>query len=216
MKPALEGSFWTRWFLPCLFVATFPLSLLPPVSWGWENGVLENLEVAVGVGALGMGAWFWRRAPHPARVLGLCAMAIWMVAVGRELSWGAVFLEPLGFDEKGPIFSSRVLSYKPIVHPLVGLILAATVAVFLRFRLGRLCASLVRQGRFPWIDLAVVLAAGLGSQLAEGHLVMPTHGDARLQVLEEALELLSYFGLGTAQWRVFRALTDTGPESSHP
>ena len=133
-------------------------------------------------------------------MLGLCAMPVWFLLASRELSWGAVFLPPLGFGPEGPVFSSRVLPYRPLVPVLAGLLLLASLAVGWRHGVHRFLRRVVAGGGFPWLCVAIVLGAALGSTAGEGH--MPEFARdwvAHSQVLEELCELVGYMALVVAQ-----------------
>ena len=122
----------------CLLLGVFlcyPLSRSIPLDWGWENGIIENVQVAVLLAGLAFAAIAWRRGPRGgAAMLGLCVMPVWFLLASRELSWGAVFLPPLGFGPEGPVYSSRVLAYRPLSE-LVGYVaLLVAQGVVLRYR----------------------------------------------------------------------------------
>jgi len=91
-----------RLLLLCLLLC-YPLARVIPLEWSWENGVIENAQVVVLLAGLVFAAQAWRRAPQDGvAMLGLCAMPVWFLLAGRELSWGAVFLPPLGLGPEGP------------------------------------------------------------------------------------------------------------------
>ena len=110
----------------------YPIALWLPVTAGWENGVLENLQLAQLLAGAGL-AWWFARTDHAA--LGYAAVAVWLVLAARELSWGAtLWAAPLGMGWSGPIYSSSVLWYKPFVYPAIGAVLVvAGVALVLMY-----------------------------------------------------------------------------------
>ena len=61
----------------------YPIALWLPVTAGWENGVLENLQLAQLLAGAGL-AWWFARTDHAA--LGYAAVAVWLVLAARELS----------------------------------------------------------------------------------------------------------------------------------
>lgn len=188
-----------------LMLGCYPLSMVLPRTWGWENGVLEVLQVLVLLAGAGLALRAWMRSrPLPIATLALCAVPLWIVLAGRELSWGAVFGAPLALTDHGPVYSSRVLWYKPLVPPLVGLLLGMAVVHACRWRLDRLALRLLREGRIPWLVLVLAVLAEAGSSCAEGHLqcsfaLRLPHA----MVFEELVELFAYLAVLVAQASVF-------------
>lgn len=198
-----------RLLLIALLPIAYPLALILPGSWGWENQVFENAQVVVLLAGFAGASFFSFNGRQPIARLGLVAMPFWAIAAARELSWGAVFLPPLEMTADGPVFSSKMLWYEAAVHPLLALLLGFSVLVFLRFRLDRAVAKLWRDKRLPWLELGLIVVAALISTVAEGH----TRIDfgiaySQKEVLEELMELIAYSALFLAQARAFKALTE--------
>lgn len=189
-----------RFLLLCLFLC-YPLSRMVPVEWGWENGVVENTQVVVLLAGLFFAARAWLRGPNDVRsALALCAIPIWMILAGREMSWGAVFLPPLGFSPDGPVYSSSILPYRPAVPFVAGLLVLASLAVGWRRGVHRHLKQIVAHRAFPWLCVVIVLGAALGSTIGEGHL--PSFARdliKRSEVLEEMAECVGYLAMVTAQ-----------------
>ena len=79
----------------------YPMAPWLPVTMGWENGVLENLQLVQLLAGAGL-AWWFARTGHAA--LGYTAVMVWLVLAARELSWGAtLWAAPLGMGWSGPI-----------------------------------------------------------------------------------------------------------------
>ena len=194
-----------RLLLLSLFLC-YPLSRIVPVEWGWENGVVENAQVLVLLAGLVFAAHAWRRGPKgKAAMLALCVVPVWLLLVGRELSWGSVFLDPSGFGGDGPIYRSRVLWYRPLVPPFAGLMLAASLYLAWRHRLHRFLLEVVTSGRFPWGCVLLILGAALGSTIGEGHVPQVVRGFfGHALVFEEMAELVGYMAMVTAQGIVLR------------
>lgn len=190
-------------------LAAYPVSLALPVTWGWENGVLEVLQVLALLAGCVLALRAWRRGrPAPLAALALCAVPVWLILAARELSWGAVLAAPLALTEHGPHFSSRMLWYKPLVAPLVALVLGAVLLQAWRRRLDRPLLRLVREGRAPWLLIGLALLAEAGSSCAEGRLHCGfAVGLPHAMVFEELVELLAYVALVAAQARMFGAGT---------
>lgn len=188
-------------------VASYLLAPFLPPWAGWENGPVENAQAALlfwgGVSALRYAA---QSQPGRTRAFWWMVAPIWFVMVGRELSWGAALLAPLRFSaEMGPAFSSsQQLAYKPAVPPVVGMLAAFSLALFVRTRQDLTLQSLWQRRALPLAEIALFVAAMLLSNAAEGHmgLTIPWAEEWALQNLEEMAELCAYAALFCAQWRV--------------
>lgn len=194
--------------------ASIPVGLLLPAHWGWENSWIENLQVLILLLGFSCAAMFLRRSPgRRDRLLWLGIAPVWLLVAARELSWGAVFAEPLAFTAEGPQFSSNTLWFKPYVYGLAGAALGTCAGLLAAARLDRVIGQMLRHGAFPWAEALVVLLAAMGSSLAEGHLGWDASalGD-QAQVLEELLELVGYMALVLAQARVAWSLRSTAQE----
>lgn len=189
-----------RSLLLCLLLC-FPLARFIPLEWSWENGVIENAQVLVLLAGLAFAGLAWRRAAQDgAAMLGLCAMPVWFLLAGRELSWGAVFLPPLGFGPEGPVYSSRILFYRPMVPACAALLLLAALITGWRHGVHRYLQRVIAGGGFPWMCVLVVLGSALGSTFGEGHVpAFARDWVAHSQVLEELSELVGYLALVVAQ-----------------
>jgi hypothetical protein len=203
--PASRRLAWCLWLA---FLACYPLSQWMPPAWAWENGMLENIQVALLLAGALWALLAWRRLrPGPAAVLAACAVPVWLLLAGRECSWGAVFLPPLGFDKDGPVYASRILWYRPLVGPFAGAVLGGLLLLAWRHRLGRLIKDLIVRRRFPWGILVVVVVVGYAATFAEGHL-RPVTGFIfdQADAYEELAELVGYLALLAMQGCVLREL----------
>ncbi|MFT4191949.1 MAG: hypothetical protein QM617_10560 [Comamonas sp.] len=192
-------------------IASYVLAPHLPDSTGWENGPVENAQaVLLFIG--GVLALYWRgRASDPrTRAFWLIVAPIWFVLCARELSWGAVFMTPLTFSpDMGPTFSStHQLSYKAWVTPVIGALLLAIIGLFVATRQTRTLARIWHARAFPFLEIGLFVIAMLLSATAEGHGLFALGGMSHpaLQTLEELAELVGYFCLVLAQWRVAIAL----------
>ena len=191
----------------CLLFALlccYPLSILLPPSWAWENGAIEDGDVIV----LGIGlAWaffIWMRGqPAQVALLARCVVPIWAILIGRELSWGAVLFAPDHMTPEGPVFTSHHLWYRPFVTPVLCALFAWSAWSAWRCRLDKQLYAVLERGRFPWPPMLIVLVAALGSSCAESHLryCLATLQNQRF---EELMELAGYVALVAMQARVLR------------
>ena len=85
-------------------ILSVPLSLVLPTSIAFENGPIENFQVALLFGAVINSIRLMSSIrDQSARSFNLfCALMFILLAV-RELSWGRVFYQ-IDFDETGPEF----------------------------------------------------------------------------------------------------------------
>ena len=180
-------------------------------NWaGWENGPVENLQVAM-LCAGGVCAVLYGRAERLAqrRTFWFLIAPVWFILAARELSWGACFLPPFATaPDTGPKFSSSVqLAHRTAI--LMSVAACVGVLLFRFVRSGQLSflARLYRERRMPFVEIGCIVFCLLVSGAAEGHL----HVDLRLgslwaaQTFEELAETCAYTALLLAQWRVFRA-----------
>ncbi|MDR6215754.1 hypothetical protein [Paracidovorax wautersii] len=211
---------WRRAWLVLMLLGlalSYPAARLLPVSFGWENGWLEDLQVVVLLSGAVMAAVFARQVvgnDGPGRAvkgLALVLVPVWCLLAAREMSWGAVFLPPVGFSEDGPVYSSSVLWYKPAVYPLAAMVLAGCAWIFVRCRAYRVVLQLLRSPQFAWAELAVLVLAGVLSTYAEGHLgvALPHALLDQALVMEEWAEMFAYIALVAAQRQVFVLLQGT-------
>jgi hypothetical protein len=192
-----------------LAIGFFVVPVLPAQA-AWENGWIENLQLAILLGGGAVAAWraivSWRQGARADVVaLAVCLTPVWMLLAARELSWGAALLQPLAIGADGPEYSSSVLWYKPAVAPVAVALLVAAGSLFAWFRVERVVWSVLRAGHFPWAELGLGVAAALLSTYGEGHLLgmeVSPHWGNNAAVLEEWAEVAAYMALVLAQWQV--------------
>lgn len=193
-------------FIPVLFFLFRRL----PVQAGWENGFFEMLQnVVLGAGVLVSLLMATMRRKHVQRNVWLGVALIWLLMLGRELSWGAVFLPPVSMDSiSGPYFSSQLLWYRPYIAPIgFGLLALAVLMVACSKPLGLLRYAGSRLALMPWGYGVCMLASAVIAMAAEGKIGPWGHDWLNAQVIEEGFELLAYYFLLRAQiWTYSRWL----------
>lgn len=193
-----------------LFIC-YLLAAYLPVSFGWENGILENAQVLL---LLAGGVYAARSAivssSKRSKIFWAIVIPVWFMLALRELSWGAMFHTPLAFSEEtGPVFSSGLqLWYKPAVAPVCAAILLVCLAVFLKTRQGRTVKALWQIRHIPLLQLFIGCVCLWVSAASEGHMDidMAHLGEGASQVFEEAAELCGYLALLLAQCRVAQGM----------
>ena len=218
-----------RWLLVLLLITSYPVAGLLPSNWGWENGTVENAQIAVlllgFVHALRRWASMPRRdvstgladssASVVRRRLAAVAMPFWLLCAIRETSWGATLLTVALPTPEGPYFTSRLLWYHPLILPAVLVVVVGMGIAFFRWRLAKPLRDLMRHRQFPWPELGLAVVAALLSVSAEGKLPFMLPGtETTLAVLEEWAELLCYASLVLMQARIFFALCQSGRPTS--
>lgn len=199
----------TNLLLLLALFSCWPLSILLPPSWAWENGAIEDGDVLI----LGIGlAWAfftWLRArPGNVAMLARAVLPIWLILIGREMSWGAVLFAPDHMTPEGPVFTSHHLWYRPFVTPVLCALIAWSAWSAWRCRLDKQLYAVLERGRFPWLPMLIVLAAALGSSCAESHLPYCL-ATLQNQRFEELTELAGYIALVVMQARVLRECQGT-------
>lgn len=199
----------TSWLLAAALFCCYPLALLVPPAWAWENGIIEEGDVVLLSAGCAWAVFVWISGrEREVALLARCAVPIWAILIGRELSWGATLFTPASMTAEGPIFTSHALWYRPFVTPVLVALTARSIWSAIRCRLDRQVYGLLTTGRFPWPPTLVLLAAAVGSSYAEGHLsgaFCMQHG----QSVEELMELVGYCALVVVQARVLRECTNS-------
>lgn len=198
----LHSSVPVSLLLAAALLCCYPLSLVVPPQWAWENGIIEDGDVVVlGIGfAWALVAWLGTRQ-RQAALLARCVVPVWAILIGRELSWGAVLFAPASMTAAGPVFTSHDLWYRPFVTPVLVALAAWSAWSAVRCRLDCQLHAVLASGRFPWPSLLVVLAAAVGSTCAEGHLTAWL-AVPHAQRFEELVELVGYCALVAVQAQV--------------
>lgn len=177
-----------------------------PVTWGWENGPLEWSQVVIlAAGMLLTGHWRQeakRSGNRPHVLFFTWAIPLWLLMIGRELSWGRVFY-PLGVDAvDGPFFIPvSELPYGSVVYPLIAAVILAWLFAVITYKLYQVPYELYRQGHFPRGEFLLVIFSFIVADIAEKSL--------DYQILEEIAECVAYFSLVLTAYRVKAALQET-------
>lgn len=214
VKTLGDNAIFTRrlWLANCVLllalILSFPLSFILPQWLGWENGLLENIQaVTLLAGMLAAALAAGQQKGSVAAPLWWIAMPFWLVFLGRELAWGAAFLDPMGENQWGPTISSRVLWYRPAVPWIGTALLLLCIYWLLRHRVfSRVLVRLQQERAWPWFSLGIFALAMMASTNAEGHGFMRFQHwwGTQVVVLEELVETIGYFALYLAQWRLIR------------
>lgn len=176
-------------------ICFIPLLFTDP-SFAWENGPLEMTQNFVLFFDICMALYFYKetKGNHCHR-LWLSVALLFLILLGRELSWGRVFY----FKEMaswGPAFYSlKEIPYGFIVNPAVGAAILLTAFGLFRDAPWR---AIRKEIPMPFGLMAAVIACVILSTLGDKEKILHTVFD---QTIEEYAELLMYIYLGTgASW----------------
>lgn len=178
----------------CILAVIFiGLSFVLPIEYSYENHFLENLEVVILF--LGIVICIGKIRDfilYDSIKFYVASIIIYILMIGRELSWGRVFY-PIGIDKNGEQIFVKVheLWYGSVVYPIVGiLILIALILLGVYFYQSR------RQGICWYIPLGeflfFIVTSILGQFVFDRGLVQ--FGNYN-QLLEESCEIIAYIAL---------------------
>lgn len=178
----------------CILAIIFiGLSFVLPIEYSYENHFLENLEVVILF--LGIVICIGKIRDfilYDSIKFYVASIIIYILMIGRELSWGRVFY-PIGMDKNGEQIFVKVheLWYGSVVYPIVGiLILIALILLGVYFYQSR------RQGICWYIPLGeflfFIVTSILGQCVFDRGLVQ--FGNYN-QLLEESCEIIAYIAL---------------------
>lgn len=178
----------------CILAVIFiGLSFVLPIEYSYENHFLENLEVVILF--LGIVICIGKIRDfilYDSIKFYVASIIIYILMIGRELSWGRVFY-PIGMDKNGEQIFVKVheLWYGSVVYPMVGiLILIVLILLGVYFYQSR------RQGICWYIPLGeflfFIVTSILGQCVFDRGLVQ--FGNYN-QLLEESCESIAYISL---------------------
>ena len=178
----------------CILAIIFiGLSFVLPIEYSYENHFLENLEVVILF--LGIVICIGKIRDfilYDSIKFYVASIIIYILMIGRELSWGRVFY-PIGMDKNGEQIFVKVheLWYGSVVYPMVGiLILIVLILLGVYFYQSR------RQGICWYIPLGEFLFFIVTSILSQcvfdrGLVQFGNYN----QLLEESCESIAYIAL---------------------
>lgn len=178
----------------CILAVIFiGLSFVLPIEYSYENHFLENLEVVILF--LGIVICIGKIRDfilYDSIKFYIASIIIYILMIGRELSWGRVFY-PIGIDKNGEQIFVKVheLWYGSVVYPVVGiLILIALILLgvyFYQSRKQRICWY-IPLGEF----LFFIVTSILSQCVFDRGLVQIGNYN---QLLEESCEIIAYISL---------------------
>lgn len=171
----------------------YPLALYMPYEISWENGPVENLQnVVLLAGCLVNATLYFRRKSgwYKREKMHLWQAVFFAMLVGRELSWGRVFVQT-NMTEDGPLF----MVYTPLQHTILHGVLGITF-LWLAVQLVRWVpwSKVVKfDYDIPWLFICVLLLSTFMALSGEHAYFGIPHSTG--QAMEEWAELDVYFCL---------------------
>jgi hypothetical protein len=167
-------------------IMIFPVSQILPAWISWENNILENLQVIVlSIGCI-TGIFFYRQSKNIHCKMWLVGSGVFLLLIGRELSWGRVFFQT-AMTENGPEFiSMRQVPYHNVLYFIIGIymvILAIGLITMIPWK------NIFKSVQFPTAFFGMLCITVILSTWGD-------HGwtfhDFRDETIEELAELLMY------------------------
>ncbi|MGI6093672.1 MAG: hypothetical protein ACOYD5_12000 [Negativicutes bacterium] len=162
-----------RWFTPwsCLCLAIFLVSIglgwLLPAEYGRENGPVEWLQVVIlGLVVLvSISALFQTDLSPARRRLFALTSILWLLGIGRELSWGRVFYP----DGTGGFLRLKDIWFGPYVYPTIAVIFIAALTYFFAKGLHKELVLWLKQGTLPALDAVIFIVTAITADIIEHH-----------------------------------------------
>lgn len=162
-------------------LAIIPAVMFLPEKCGYENGLLENIQLAI----LFLGIYFALRPKVDKKFFAFVAMVLGILII-REVNCGRTIFFPIPGQENA-FYSWKEIKYGWLAHPIYGLYMAFVGIYFLKNKLFINLWEKIRDIKFPiWNFILLLLGMALGTYAEEC-----VHNF----VLEEATELLFYVAL---------------------
>lgn len=119
-------------YLILIALILIPLCFVFPTEYGFENHFLENLEVFIlFVGFISV--IYKAKNTTKFKHFYYGSSLLYLIMIGRELSWGRVFY-PIGFRSNGEeiYMSIHNIWYGPVVYPTVAIVAIIAITLILK------------------------------------------------------------------------------------
>lgn len=179
----------TVWGAMALTIISVLLLFVLPREIAYENGFLENLQVAELLVGAAFSVFLAAKAiEKEERSLWQAAFISFLLIAARELNWGRVFYPTAALNRFLPL---KDLWYGPVVYPLVAL---AAFAIIYLFRRGRFFLFGARR-KLPFWNCIFFVSLFLAADYVE-HRPLSFFGQSYDgEILEELLECICYLML---------------------
>lgn len=176
--------------LTIIFIA---LAFVLPIEYSYENHFLENLEIVILFCGIVVCVNKIRDfILYDSIKFYIASVIIYILMIGRELSWGRV-LYPMGMNNNGEQIFIKVqdLWYSPVVYPIIGILtLIALILLgiyFYQSRQQRICWHIPAEEFLLFIVMSILSQCVFDRGLVQ-------FGDYN-QLLEESCEIIAYISL---------------------
>ncbi len=167
-------------------IGIIPCVKFLPETCGYENGVIENLQMAT----LAIGLFLAIFAKHNKKFFYFAGLVI-LLLTAREVNYGRTLFFPIP-GEVNLYYSWKEIKYGWLVNPLVGLYITGTVLYFIISKAYFQMWNIIKNVKFPvWNFMLLFAGIGLG-EFAEKA--------TENYVFEEISELLFYVALVGIIW----------------
>lgn len=176
----------TVWGAMALTIISVLLLFVLPREIAYENGFLENLQVAELLVGAAFSVFLAAKAiEKEERSLWQAAFISFLLIAARELNWGRVFYPTAALNKFLPL---KDLWYGPVVYPLVTLAAVAIICLFWR---GRFFLFGARR-KLPLWNCVLFVSLFLAADYAE-HRPLSFFGQSYDgEILEELFECICY------------------------
>lgn len=157
-----------------------PAVMFLPVQCGYENGVIENIQLMV----LFLGIFFAIRPKVDKKFFTFVALVLGILLI-REVNCGRTIFFPIPGTEN-EFYRWSEIKYGWLAHPIYGLYMTYVGFYFLKNKLFITLWNKLKDIKFPIWNFVLLLVGMVGGLYAE---------EAHLLVMEEATELLFYVAL---------------------
>ena len=171
----------TTWINLVITLLIAPCVIFAPAEWGFENGLLENIQMFV----LFVGVFFALRSKIDKKFFIFVALVL-TILILREVNCGRTLFFAIP-GEVNSFYSWKEIKYGYLAHPIYGTFIASVGIYFLWNKLFLNLWDKIRCVKFPTWDMGfMLLGMALGLYAEE-----VVHNF----VFEEITELLFYTGL---------------------
>lgn len=167
-------------------VAVVPCIKFLPETWGYENEILENLQMIT----LTIGLFLAVSAKRNKNFFYFAALIIFLL-IAREVNYGRTLFFPIP-GEVNAYYSWKEIKYGWLVNPLVGLYIAGTALYFIISKAYKEMWNIITKIKFPvWNFILLFIGMVLGEYAEKA---------TENFVFEELSELLFYVALVGIIW----------------
>lgn len=194
---------WTKNTIGLLLLAVIfiVLAFILPIEYSYENHLLENLEVVILTLGLVLNIkMIFNTKLYDSIKFYIASAIIYLLMIGRELSWGRVFY-PIGIDNNGEQIFVKVqeLWYGAVVYPIVGILII--VALILLGYFGYQCRKKGIRVDIPLETVVLFFIMSILSQCVFDRGLIHILANYN-QLLEENCEILAYISLVICSYKI--------------